>query len=73
MSDTTLPTNALFGGAVSIDGGRVQLQDPAALATAHTDALVHQAVFGSETDRRNARWLLWELGQIVGVRPASIH
>jgi fructose-bisphosphate aldolase class II len=73
MSDTTLPTNALFGGAVSIDGGRVQLQDPAALATSHTDALVHQAVFGSETDRRNARWLLWELGQIVGVRPASIH
>ena len=73
MSDTTIPANALFAGAVTIDGGRVQLHDPSALQSAHTDGLVHQAVFGSERDQRNARWLLWELGQIVGVRPASIH
>jgi hypothetical protein len=73
MSDTTIPSNALFGGAVTIDDGRVQLHDPAALQSAHLDGLVHQAVFGNERDQRNARWLLWELGQIVGVRPASIH
>jgi hypothetical protein len=73
MPDTTLPSKALFAGAVTVDGGRVQLSDPSALQSAHTDALVHQAVFGAEADRINARWLLWELGQIVGVRPASIH
>ena len=73
MSDTTTSSKALFGGAVSVDGGRVTLSNPAVLATSQTDALVHQAVFGAEADRINARWLLWELGQIVGVRPASIH
>ncbi len=73
MSDTTTPTNALFAGAVTIDGGNVQLHDPAALETEHMDALVRRAVFGDERERTNARWLLWELGQIVGVRPASIH
>ena len=73
MSDTTLPSNALFAGAVSVTEGHVQLHDPRALESSHTDALVHQAVFGTDKDRENARWLLWELGQIVGVRPASIH
>ncbi|HYW32639.1 MAG TPA: class II fructose-bisphosphate aldolase [Gemmatimonas sp.] len=73
MSDTTLPSSTLFAGAVTVDGGRVELHDPSVLQSAHTDALVHQAVFGDETAQRNARWLLWELGQIVGVRPASIH
>ena len=73
MSDTTLPANALFAGAVTIDGGNVQLHDPKALATEQMDALVHQAVFGNEQERIGARWLIWELGQIAGVRPASIH
>jgi fructose/tagatose bisphosphate aldolase len=73
MSDTTLPATALFGGAVSVEGGRVQLHDPAALQSAHMDALVRKAVFGDESERETARWLLWELGQLAGVRPASIH
>jgi fructose-bisphosphate aldolase class II len=73
MSDTTKPTTTLFGGAVSVEGGRVQLHDAAVLTSAHMDALVHQAVFGSEGERTFARWLVWELGQIVGVRSASIH
>ena len=37
------------------------------------DTLVWQAVFADESGRNAARWLLWELGQIAGVRPASIH
>ncbi|HET8762713.1 MAG TPA: class II fructose-bisphosphate aldolase, partial [Gemmatimonadales bacterium] len=37
------------------------------------DRLAYRAVFGDENDREVARWLLWELGQAQGVRPASIH
>ncbi len=73
MSDTTKPTTSFFGGAVTVDGGRVQLHDVAVLTSAHMDALVHQAVFGNEGERTFARWLVWELGQTVGVRAASIH
>ncbi len=72
MTNTT-SSPALFGGAVTVDGGQVRLHDPAALQSAHLDALVRQAVFGDEGERMVARWLVWELGQSVGVRPASIH
>jgi len=37
------------------------------------DALVRKAVFGSEDEKAHARWMIWELGQKAGVRPASIH
>jgi fructose/tagatose bisphosphate aldolase len=73
MPESTSSAPALFGGAVVVDGGRVHLHDPAALQSAHLDALVRQAVFGDEGERSIARWLVWELGQIVGVRAASIH
>ncbi|MCA0376690.1 MAG: class II fructose-bisphosphate aldolase [Gemmatimonadetes bacterium] len=69
MSDTT----TLFGGAVTVANGTVQLHDAAALQSPHLDALVRQAVFGTESERTFARWLVWELGQLVGVRAASIH
>jgi fructose/tagatose bisphosphate aldolase len=36
------------------------------------DRLVWAAVFGEAAERDTARWLLWETGQAVGVRPASI-
>ena len=37
------------------------------------DALVRAAVFGEGDEKEHARWLIWEIGQAVGVRPASIH
>ena len=37
------------------------------------DQLVHRAVFGPAEERELARWLIWEIGQEVGNRPASIH
>jgi fructose/tagatose bisphosphate aldolase len=37
------------------------------------DALVRKAVFGTEDEKAHARWLIWEMGQKAGVRPASIH
>src|SRR5713226_8921771 len=37
------------------------------------DDLVRRAVFGVTEEREQARWLIWEIGQRAGVRPASIH
>jgi len=64
---------ALFGGAVSRVPGGVRIIDAAALRSPATDRLAHQAVFGDEGEREAARWLLWELGQGTGARPASIN
>src|SRR3954467_9407902 len=65
--------NSLFGSAVSVRENSVQVTNDKALASDAMDALVRMAVFGSEHERNYARWLIWELGQAVGVRPASIH
>src|SRR5690348_14651782 len=37
------------------------------------DTLARHAVFGDSEEKDAARWLIWELGQAVGVRPASIQ
>ena len=37
------------------------------------DKLAYTAVFGEADERDDARWLIWEIGQSLGVRPASIH
>jgi len=62
-----------FGAAVRVEGGRVSVRDASALQGPAMDALVRSAVFADERERNHARWLIWELGQEVGVRPASIH
>jgi fructose-bisphosphate aldolase class II len=63
----------LFGGAIVQVPGGIRLADADVLRGPATDRLVHQAVFGEEARREAARWLLWELGQTTGARPASIH
>lgn len=63
----------LLGGAVTVIPGGVSVQDPSRLRSPAMDRLVGEAVFGDEEQREAARWLLWELGQSLGVRPASIH
>src|SRR5438876_538690 len=50
-----------------------RFQSPAARQSAALDELVRQAVFGGPEEREQARWLIWEIGQQAGVRPASIH
>ena len=37
------------------------------------NAVVEKAVWGSEEEQAAAKWLIWEVGQYVGVRPASIN
>jgi fructose/tagatose bisphosphate aldolase len=72
-TDSTPRTTMIFGGAVTIEDGTVQLHDATALTGPYMDQTVWNAVFGNETERTQARWMIWELGQIAGVRPASIH
>jgi len=73
MTQQTLPATQLFGGAVSVTEGVVHVHDASALQSADMDRLVHEAVFGEPVEREQARWLVWEIGQAVGVRAASIH
>jgi fructose/tagatose bisphosphate aldolase len=62
-----------FNKAVTVLDGRVTVHDESAIASPAMDKLVHMAVFGDSDEREDARWLIWEIGQEVGVRAASIH
>jgi fructose/tagatose bisphosphate aldolase len=73
MADVTQQVIDLYGGAVVPGARGVTVRDPARLRSTATDRLVWQAVFGSGDEREAARWLLWELGQATGARPASIN
>ena len=63
----------IFKSAVEVRDGQVIVRDEQALASDRMDALVRAAVFGEGDERDYARWLIWEIGQHVGVRPGSIH
>src|SRR5829696_7926977 len=65
--------NNLVAGAVTILDGAVTVVAEDALRSERIDQLVRAAVFGTADHKEYARWLLWEIGQTVGVRPASIH
>jgi fructose-bisphosphate aldolase class II len=62
-----------FGDAVVVENGKVAFRNEDVLKSPKMDALVRAAVFGDKDKKEYARWLLWEIGQSVGVRAASIH
>src|SRR6478672_6236974 len=62
-----------FNKAVTVLDGRVTVHDESAIASPAMDKLVYTAVFGEPDDRKDARWLIWEIGQAVGVQASSIH
>ena len=62
-----------LGGAVRVDNGHVVVEREQDLASPAMDALVREAVFSQGQARDHARWLIWEIGQEVGVRAASIN
>ncbi len=72
MTDHRAQLIGLYGGAVQQQGDAVKVTDPSRLKSDATDKLVWQAVFGGTAEKDAARWLLWELGQATGARPASI-
>ena len=63
----------LIKGAVTVQDGALTIEDESVIASEAMDELVRAAVFGDQDSRDNARWLIWELGQEVGVIPSSIH
>src|SRR2546423_1330671 len=65
--------NDIFGRDVLVLDGRVDVRNESALKSDKMDTLVRSAVFGEKDEKEYARWLIWELGQAVGVQPASIH
>src|SRR5215210_219433 len=73
MADATQRAVDLYQGAVTLVPGGIKIRDQSRLRSAATDRLAGQAVFGNGEEREAARWLLWELGQATGSRPASIN
>jgi fructose/tagatose bisphosphate aldolase len=63
----------LIKGAVTVQDGALTIEEESVIASEAMDELVRAAVFGDQDSRDNARWLIWELGQEVGVIPSSIH
>jgi fructose-bisphosphate aldolase, class II len=62
-----------FGDSINIGADRVAIRDAGKIASPAMDALAYSAVFGSEEERDDARWLIWEIAQSAGVQPSSIH
>ena len=62
-----------FNKSVTVLDGRVTVHDEAAIASPAMDKLVYTAVFGEPEERDDARWLIWEIAQAVGVQAWSIH
>ncbi len=58
---------------IKVAGGQVEVTDLERLRSQGIDTLVRDAVFGAEPVKQFSRWLIWELGQALGARPASIH
>ena len=73
MQNTLVTVGQLFGDAVEIHEDQVTVRREQALTSEKMDHLVRTAVFGDAAAREYARWLIWEMGQAVGVRAASIH
>ncbi len=59
-------------GALQVEGDQVTVVDQQKLRE-QIDNLAYKAVFGEGIEREEARWLIWEAGQSLGIKPASIH
>jgi fructose/tagatose bisphosphate aldolase len=75
MSPRALETllGELEGSVTVADDGKVSVTDEEKLRGVPADTLAKKAVFGDTGEQAAARWLLWELGQVLGIYPASIH
>jgi fructose/tagatose bisphosphate aldolase len=73
MADATQRVVDLYDRSVTLVPGGIKVRDQTKLRSSATDRLAWQAVFGNGNEREAARWLLWELGQVTGARPASIN
>jgi fructose/tagatose bisphosphate aldolase len=61
-------------GSVSVDAESVvTVNDEVRLRKDPIDTLAYAAVLSPDPERGVARWLLWQLGQTLGIYPSSIH
>lgn len=68
----TLP--AELKGSVTLDAdGNMSVEDEKKLRGVPIDILANKAAFRESGQQVVARWLLWELGQALGIYPASIN
>jgi fructose/tagatose bisphosphate aldolase len=73
MTNSTKLLHSIFGDDVGLRGGRPSVANESVLESARMDQLARAAVFGDGHERELARWLIWQIGQSVGVRASSIH
>ncbi len=64
---------SLIDKVVVVNGDRVSILNETQLRENIIDQLVYQSVFGDPKARPSARWLIWEIGQELGIRSSSIH
>ena len=60
-------------GIVGVTADSVDILDAERVRHGLIDTLIRDAVFGTKNVRTYAKWLIWEIGQQLGARPASIH
>lgn len=61
-------------GSVEVSDGKVSVVNETKLRGEPIDKLVWKAVFGATDDiKAHARWLIWEIGQELGIKPSSIN
>jgi fructose-bisphosphate aldolase class II len=63
----------LLDSVATVARGTITLTDASLLRSDRMDGLARLAVFGDPPEKAWARWTIWELGQAVGLRSASIH
>ena len=71
--ESTYELRQSLKSAVKVSGDKVEVLDVAKLQDGLIDELARSATFGTEPVKAYARWLIWEIGQVLGARPASIH
>ncbi len=59
--------------AAELRNGSIAISDEQAFTGDVLDRLVYSAVFGDESVKAAARWIIWQAGQELGTFPASIH
>jgi fructose/tagatose bisphosphate aldolase len=61
-----------LAGTVAVQDDRVVVKDEERLPD-RMNGLAYEAVFSDAESKAAARWLIWEIAQALGIRPASIH
>ena len=73
IAQTVKDLQSALKGIVAVEDGEVQVLDEDELRGPVLDDLVFNAVFAEGEVQATARYLLWEMGQALGIRSASIN